>query len=248
MYAARVAAGRPEHDRQALDLALRALSTTPSVEALELIGEVMERLVAFDADDVVIFELRLQRARKAIATEARGSCWGTHRPCCCLGSPRGCWGSAVAAMEWTAAALACSGDVDEFDKMLPYVSVLVEHERGCVLFIDEVLGRGAGLRGTTGPSLFRFARALAQALEDGVRDAKLAEAQQTTQPKEGPVDVDPFADLADELSADSDQPPPPQQEEEEQASPDTQRGIPAPSVSRFSKTLPPGSNARAHCS
>lgn len=241
MQAARVAAGRPDHDRRALDLSIRAFSTSPSVEAIELMGEVMGRLVAQDPDDAVIFELRLQRARKAIAPQLEGPV-GARVALAAASVAAGVLASASAAMEWMAAALACSGDIDEFDRMVPHVPVLSADERGCFSFIDEVLGRGVGIRGTTGPSLFTFARALARALDDGVREAKLADAQQASEQAQGPSEVDPFADLADELSADSEHPPQeqPAQEQEPESPPAEPAPEPSAGISRFSKTLPPG--------
>jgi tetratricopeptide (TPR) repeat protein len=233
IQAARVASGHSEHGRRALDLSLRALLCDPSREAIDVMGDVMRRLVASEPDDASIFELRLLRAHKALAPKLEGPV-GARIALAAAAIGADVLGSATMAMVWTTAALACSGDIDEYDRMVPHAALLAGESEACAAFIDEVLSRSQGLRGTTGPSLFAFARALARSSGDTARDAKLADAEAGTTSDQAPAEVDPFADLAEELSADSEQPPAQERQDAEELS------APEPVASKYKETLPPG--------
>jgi tetratricopeptide (TPR) repeat protein len=204
MLAARVAANDPDHLRRALDLALRALLAAPSVETIRLLDEVMGRLITLDPEDAGIFEVRLRRASKALGPKLEGPVGGRIAIAAASLSARVLQSPSLA-MEWATMALACSGDIDEHNQLIAFAGVLSRESELCERFIDEVVHRSRGLSGTTGPALFAFARSLAQARGDEPRlsalaqeEAKVAESQAT--------EADPFADLAEDLSTESDRP------------------------------------------
>lgn len=206
MHAARLTAGRPEHARQSLDLSLRALLAVPNVESVEIMREVMQRLVELEPDDATIFELRLQRAHKALASKLEGPTGGrvalaTSLLCASVLRTQGL------AMTWLRTAFACSGDIDEYETLAPHAQLFAAEPQSCAAFIDDVLARNGSLSGTTGPSLIAFARVLAEATRDSERIDKLSHAEAAATSDVDPAPIDPFADLAEELAADSDHPP-----------------------------------------
>jgi hypothetical protein len=206
MHAARVASERPEQARRALDLGLRALLDAPSVETVELIGRVLEPLVRAEPEETTIVELRIERARKALAPKLEGPVGGRIAIAATDVSARVLQAPTLA-MAWARIALACSGDIDEYDRLVALAPLLAKDVTASAGFIDDVARRSEDRSGTTGPSLFAFSRALAGALGDEGRQRKVeqAEARVTeTQARQ----VDPFADLADDLSAESDRPGP----------------------------------------
>jgi tetratricopeptide (TPR) repeat protein len=206
MHAARVASGRPELARRALDLGLRALLDAPSVETVELIGQVLEPLVRAEPEETTILELRLERARKALAPKLEGPVGGRIAITATDVSARVLQAPTLA-MAWARIALACSGDIDEYDRLNGLASLLAREVTASAAFIDDVARRSEDRSGTTGPSLFAFSRALAGALGDEERQRKVEQAVARvteTQARQ----VDPFADLAADLSAESDRPGP----------------------------------------
>jgi hypothetical protein len=206
MHAARVASGRPQQARRALDLCLRALLDAPSVETVELIGQVLEPLVRAEPEEATILELRLGRACKALDPKLEGPVGARIAIAATAVSAR-ILQAPTLAMGWARIALACSGDIDEYDRLVALAPSLAREVTASAAFIDDVTRRSDDHSGTTGPSLFAFSRALAEALGDEGRQRKVEQAVARvteTQARQ----VDPFADLADDLSAESDRPGP----------------------------------------
>ncbi len=236
MQAAHLAAGRAEHAGRALDLALRALHAAPSVDAVELMSEVIRSIPGGDTEDADIFELRIERARKALAPKLEGPV-GARIALAAASLGASVMNNATMAMAWAQVALSCSGDIDEYTTLMESAPVLAEDTEGSKSFVDEVLTRSEGLRGTTGEALFAFSKALAAFLGDTVRQDKLHQAERHRAEREASRDADPFADfadLADDLSADSDHPP-----DHEEPVPEADPS-PPPEASQSKQTLPPG--------
>ncbi|HNS99795.1 MAG TPA: hypothetical protein PKL73_22740, partial [Polyangiaceae bacterium] len=240
MQAATIASNHAQHQRRALDLGLRALLESPSVEAMELIGRVLESLLRVDKEESSIFELRLQRALKALAPKLEGP----------IGARIAVSAATISviilnayslALQWARAALACSGDIDEYDRLVALVPQLVMDKEGCGLFIQELIQRVRDRSGTTGPSLMAFAHRLSEALGDGewvraLRELEAETASDSSQP------MDPFADLADAISVDSTPPEPTKSQPEQDPSP--KEAISDSAVSSRDGAMPTGQTDR----
>ena len=216
--------------RQGLDFALRALLAWASVDAVLAIGDAMRKLVQHDAADRDIFELRLQRSLKAVAPKLEGPIGA--RVALALSIVAGdVLHAGDVAMAWARTGLACSGDIDEYTSLVPHAEVMGAAPDAARDFIDAVITRTQGLGGTTGPALFDFAMTLAKALPDPARADALAVARKEIEARDAGVGdhVDPFADLAEDMSADSD---PPKSEE--------QPGPAAPPPAKGRTRPPPG--------
>ncbi|PIE05581.1 MAG: hypothetical protein CSA75_04000, partial [Sorangium cellulosum] len=206
LQAAQVASTSPAHLKRSMDLCLRTFVCSPSLQAIERMGHIMKRLLERESDDATIFEMRLERARKEIATDLQGPIGGRIALAAAQLSAS-VLNSASLAIAWVKTALACSGDIDEYREIISVAEILAGDKGGCEAIIDKALERSSGLGGTTGPALCAFVRALSKAIGDAERQTQVDAAEAKS--SDGSEKIAPFADLTDELAADSDQPPSP---------------------------------------
>ncbi len=196
--AARLASKHVAHGRSGLDLALRALLLSPSTEAVEILQGAMRALLQAEPDDRDLLQLRVERAVRPVAAKldgprgARVAIAMTRLCVDVLRSPGLAW-------DWLRAAFGCAGDIDEYGQLLDATTMLAEQRDVAASFVDDVVARGQGLGGTTGPQLLALSLAIARSLGDGARINVLEAAEQAVlraDQVQEPVDV--FGDLLGE--------------------------------------------------
>ncbi|MBI5536879.1 MAG: hypothetical protein HY898_29430 [Deltaproteobacteria bacterium] len=197
---AALAARSPAHQRTALEMALSALNASPDADVARLLGEVMVATLSASPEERDILEMRLLRALKAVESKLEGP-RGARVAILMARMAIDALSSATLAMGWLLAAIACSGDVDEYEALVDVAGSLCTDREPATRFLDEVIKRAETRSGPVGPALLTFASTLAYALDDGVRGDALVEVAQQAAAED--QQADPFADFGE-----SDRPPP----------------------------------------
>jgi len=199
--AARLASKHGAHERSGLDLALRALLLSPSAEAVEILQGAMRAVLRTDPDDRELLQLRVERAVRPVTAKLDGPRGAR----VAIAMTRLCadvLGSSGLAWDWLRAAFGCSGDIDEYGQLLDMTMLLAAQRDVAASFVDDVIARGRGLGGTTGPQLLALSLAIARALGDVSRiEAVEAAEQAALRADQAPEPVDVFGDLLGEAQA-----------------------------------------------
>ena len=186
------------HARTAVDLGLRALLQSPSEDAVNCLENAMRAVLRQQPDDREILKIRADRAVRSVAATVEGPIGARIAIALASVSTR-TLGAPNLAWRWIDTAFACSGDVDEYEALVPLAGALASCRDRTEAFLDATLERTKGFGGTTGPGLFALAESLANTTGDQARGDRLKEAREAIAHEDAmPASANIFADLIED--------------------------------------------------